>query len=129
MADEPRILDEEVLLRRVPPGPSWIKENRPRSGNFALKPGETGISVSRSAITQPWRLLRLIGNPPGWRIATITASEVRQLGLDVIPSPTEEDDPGHAEIVPAERGLSHSVRRSLAEKCRLLPEAEHRPQS
>lgn len=120
MANESPISDNETLYRRVPPGSSWIKENKLTSGNFELKVGERGVSVSRASITTPQQLLGMRENPTGWCVAAITAGEVRALGLDVIPAPTQEDA-GHAEIIPATSSLSHAVRRRLAKRFRLLP--------
>jgi len=34
----------------------------------------------------------------GWRVASLSAASVRELGLDVVAAPTEED-PGHCLIV------------------------------
>jgi len=113
VAGPPVIPDEELCLRRVPPGSSWVRQGQLTSGNFQLKPGETGISVSRASITSPARLLRQISSPRGWTVAQTTARDIRHLGLDVIPKPTPLDA-GHAEIIPTPCRLTHSVRRKLA---------------
>lgn len=128
MADESQIPDDEVLLRRVPPGPSWIKEgSRLTSGNFCLRRGESGISVSQGSITTPADLLGYIEAPTGWRVALVRAGDVRALGLDVARRRGVGDpDPGHAEIIPARRPLSQAVRKRLATLFKLLPESETR---
>ena len=116
------IPDDEVVLRRIPATTPWLAEGpRVTSANFAPKPGENGISVSRLSLTSPDRLLALAPHPAAFRIAALSVREIRGLGLDVSADPTP-DDPGHCEIRPAEAlRNSHSLRRKLARACDLLP--------
>jgi len=126
VAGAEEIGDNEILLRRIPPGTPWLAEGpRITSANFGLKPGETGVSVSRESITSPSHLLALAEDSTGYRVAAIKAGLVRGLGLEVVAKPTPED-PGHAEIVPRECNLRQRVRKKLARACRLLPEQECR---
>lgn len=121
MCAESAVADDEVLYRRVPPGPSRIKEGRLTSGNFSVRPAETGISVSRASMTSPAQLLAVLPDDVGWQVWKTTALEIRELGLEAIPRPTTGDR-GHAEIVPAAQSFSHAVRRKLARAFRPIDE-------
>ena len=102
------IADDEILLRRIPPGTNWLEPpDRITSKNFKLdrRRGELGISVYRQAVVGPQELLARPGVSPGTVVYRATAGEVRALSnaagvhlkLDVIPV-NDDDDPGHAEI-------------------------------
>jgi len=105
------ISSDEVILKRLPARPHTVKQ-RPGIGltatSYALgpRPGERFPSYSRQRITSPARLLELAAaagqNVSGWSVAAIRVANVRQLGLDVVSRPTDED-PGHCEIVPTEQ--------------------------
>ena len=118
------IADDEVILRHIPGGPSWQAppDGRISSINFRLRPSETGVSVSRSGTTSPDAMMARLGDPEkGSKIAAITASQIRVLGLDVVPAPTPEDV-GHAEIRSAAECLEHKdTLRRLARAFRYLP--------
>ncbi len=108
--------DEESVLRHIPGGTTWQAVGpRITSKNFELRPGETGVSVSRIALTTPEQLLARIGNTTtGSRIAIASVEAIRALGLDVVPDPKDYDH-GHAEIRPLTADLGgHSLRRQLA---------------
>ena len=56
----------------------------------------------------------------GWYVAAISVAAVRDLGLDVVPDPTEED-PGHCLIVPTEQQLfTPSIWTTLAKKTTIV---------
>jgi hypothetical protein len=113
------IADDELLLRHVPGGPAFQQPPGPRitSLNFKLRPGETGVSVTRAAVTPPAALLAVVGGNPaaGSKVAAARAGDVRALGLEVVPDPTAAD-PGHAVIRSGTASLaSQAVRRALAQ--------------
>ena len=128
MADPDVIADEEIILRRIPPGNYWQAPGpRIASTNFELRPHETGVSVSRNRFTSPEKLLSLapaarIGED--WRVAQAVVRDVRAMGFDVIPDPIS-DDTGHALLISAKSLLTeHSARKRLAKAFRLLPEID-----
>jgi hypothetical protein len=56
----------------------------------------------------------------GWSVAAVSVAAVRQLGLDVISDPTEED-PGHCLIVPTnDQGLTPKIWSKLAKKTEIV---------
>ncbi len=118
------IADDEVILRHIPGGPSWQAppDGRISSINFRLRPNETGVSVSRAGTTSPDAIMARLGDPAnGSKIAAVTASEIRRLGLEVVPAPTPEDA-GHAEIRSASQSLADKeTLRRLARAFRYLP--------
>jgi hypothetical protein len=117
------IADEEILFRHIPGGTQF--QNPPdkpiTSENFRLRPGEMGLSVSRSSLTSPEALLIRVGDlAKGSRIAFCRAGEVRALGFWVVPDPIE-GDPGHSLIVPGDNDLSaRTPRKRLASAFQLL---------
>lgn len=111
----PRIASDEIILKRLPPpkpGGPTTTITRPGIGltatSFVLqpRPNEEHPSWSRHAITAPVELLKLAETQGidirGWSVCAVTVQDVRDLGLDVVATPTDED-PGHCEIVPTER--------------------------
>ena len=125
MSATDHVADDETILRHIPGGTTWQAPGpRITSKNFELRPGETGVSVSRVAITSPDQLMARLGDPSkGSRIAAGAVAEVRNLGLEVVPD--EKDyDPGHALICSATADLQdQTVRRQLAKVFQFLPVA------
>jgi hypothetical protein len=122
MADE-RVGDNEFILRHVPGGTTWQAPGpRITSKNFELRQGESGVSVSRQAITSAEVLIARLGDPDaGSCIAIASVAAVRLLGLDVVPDP-KDYDAGHAEIRSGTAALSsQTVRRQLATLFTFLP--------
>jgi cytochrome c5 len=120
-----RISDQSDVLRHVPGGTTWQAPGpRITSKNFELRPGETGISVSRDDITPANALMARLGNPAaGSRIASASVSAIHNLGLEVAPDP-KDYDAGHAEIRSGKADLSsRAVRKQLAKLFTFLPEA------
>jgi hypothetical protein len=113
------IADDEILLRHIPGGTLWQAPGpRITIANFQVRHdrNETGVSVTRLLITAPERLLELVGGKPeqGSRVASVRTSEVRALGLRVVPKPLE-NDPGHSEIQSDKASLDdHACRKRLA---------------
>lgn len=118
MTDLPPMGDDEIVLRHIPGG-TFFQAPGPRitSKNFELRPdrNETGLSVSRSTMTTPADLMARLGNPAaGSRIAAAGVLAIRAIGLEVVPSPIDQDA-GHAEIRDATASLtSQPVRKRLA---------------
>jgi hypothetical protein len=119
------IPDDEFLLRHIPGGTLWQAPGpRITSANFQLRRdrGETGVSVTLLSLTEPRRLLDLVGAKADSRVAAAQAGEVRALGLRVVPRPLRED-PGHAEIQSGEASLDdHACRKRLSLLFHFLPE-------
>ena len=119
------IADDDDLLRHIPGG-TWWQAPGPRitSANFQIRHDrdETGVSVTRSSITNPALLLERMGGKAGSRVAAARAGDVRAMGLRVVPKPLEED-PGHAEIQSDQVTLDdHACRKKLSLLFRFLPE-------
>jgi hypothetical protein len=120
------VADDEYLLRHVPGGSLWQAPGpRITSANFQLRHDrqETGVSVTRWKITTPQRLLELVaGNvDAGSRIACARVTEVRALGLRVVPKPLDADQ-GHAEIQSDQASLDdHACRKKLAMLFQFVP--------
>jgi len=123
MPDANDIGDDELLFRHVPGGSQF--QNPPdkpvTSENFRLRPGESGLSVSRSSLTTQASLLKRLGDPAkGSRIAACRVGDLRALGYIIVPDP-RTDDPGHALILPGDNDLSaRTPRKRLANLFRLL---------
>jgi hypothetical protein len=126
------IPSEETIIRRLPP--DRVK-HRPRVGttatSFGLKPrrGEYP-SWSRKGITSPRQLVAIEEkkgrNITGWHVCEVAVSTVRELGLDVLHEPTEEDK-GHCVIVPTKcQPFTDSVWSKLAQQARVI--YTHKPE-
>lgn len=112
------ISDDERVMRRVPPGATWFEPPaRLSSGNFALRPGELGLSVYREQLISQNTLLELPGTIPGSMVVSASVGEIRRLcngaglplHLDVI-AVDDDDNPGHAEIrAPGDKRFSRSI--------------------
>lgn len=106
MSPHDAISDDEILLRRISPDRNNIKPKgrtayRATSWAIRPRPGEQCPSWSRENLTSAEELLQIEGarhDITGWRVAALSAASVRELGLDVVAAPTEED-PGHCLIV------------------------------
>ncbi len=123
MSDVEDVTNLEMLLRHIPGGTTWQAPGpRITSKNFELRPGETGISVSRAGITSPAQLMARLGDPTkGSRIAAGAVADIRNLGLEVVPD-QKDYGPGHAEIRSATADLNdQTVRRLLSKLFQLLP--------
>ena len=115
--------DDEVVYRHIPGGVQF--QNPPdkpiTSENFRLRPGESGVSASRSGLTTPAAILKRLGDPTkGSRIAACRVGDVRALGFAVVPDPLD-DDPGHVLILSGDYDLSARIpRKRLANLFQLL---------
>lgn len=120
------VADNEYLLRHIPGGTLWQAPGpRITSANFQLRHDrqEAGVSVTRWKITTPQRLLELVGGRVhiGSRVAFARVSEIRALGLRVVPKPLDTD-PGHAEIQSDLASLDdHACRKKLAMLFQFVP--------
>jgi hypothetical protein len=110
------IADDELLIRRVPPGETGQKPGPvPTSDNVELRQDETGLSASRAAITTPKALLDQIGasQDQGWLVIQARVGDLRAIGLHIVSKQTDVD-PGHVEIELVGVDLSRrAVRRAL----------------
>ena len=114
-ADDDSIPDDARLLRRIPPG--HVAKNtptrRPQSDCFKNSPDGSGISVAVwEEEEQPENLLSDTPTP-GYGIGWITAGDVREQGLGVVPDPIDTD-PHHA-LIQGMRKSHNKIRRKLAE--------------
>ncbi len=121
------VLDEESLLRHIPPGGTTPTAAgiRVNSDNFRLRKGETGVSVSRAGMTTVTALIARVGGDlsAGSVAPSAEVAAVRALGLEVVPV-LLDDDSGHAEIRSASADLEdRKLRRRLAELFRPLDAA------
>lgn len=96
------IADDEILIRHVPGGTTWIAPGpRLTSANFRPREvlGETALSVNRLSTMTPDELSKRMkgSRERGSRVIWATAGAIRSLGLLVRPDPLE-NDPGHALI-------------------------------
>ena len=117
------IADDEFVFRHIPGGTTFQAPGpRITSKNFELRATETGISVSRQAMTSAEELMARLGNPSaGSRIAVASVAAIRALGMEVVPDP-KDYDAGHAEIRAANANLkSLSVLHQLKSVFTFLP--------
>lgn len=115
--------DEVFVIRHIPGGTTFQKPGPElTSYNFKLRSNETGLSVSRAALTAPGMLMARLGDPnAGSKIARASVAEIRALGLEVVAVPLDYDA-GHAEIRSATTSLDEKdVRRQLAKLFEFLP--------
>ena len=114
--------DDEILLRRIPPGSRWFEPpDRITSANFKLRPNDLGLSVYRRKIVSPEEVLQKPEAIAGSFVVQATAGDIRKLtdgngkplNLDVV-AVADENDPGHAEIRgPAPGRCSQSTSNAL----------------
>lgn len=83
--DDPSIPDDQILLRRIPPGVSSAKTDPPvpDKGCFSNHPSGSGMSVD--ILEDGWSVEQcLAGLGDGWGAIALTAGFLRSLGLGVI---------------------------------------------
>ncbi len=114
------ILDEELLYRRVPVSQKYYRPgiDKPASPE-AFRPNknrdQTGLSVFRAKYVSPEEVAQ---NDRGSKyfVAVLRAGDLRSQGIEVVPRPTEEAGPGHAELP----GLRSENRRETEGEQKLL---------
>ena len=114
--------DDEVLLRRIPPGAPWFEPpDRVSTYNFKLRKGELGISVYRRSVVSEEEVLGMRGAIRGSFVLSAGVRHIRELKnaegislrLDVV-AVDDKDTPGHAEIRGPKPGkLSRSASQAL----------------
>ena len=131
MDDSPGIHDNEILLRRIPPGNTIAREeggDRPESWRLQPRQREDGASCHRLAFASPQNVLndleRQGHDTAGWTICAIRVADVRAVGLDVVV--VEHGNlPGHCEIrPPVGANVGKKAFSKLAKKCRILTSEE-----
>ncbi len=128
--------DDEVILRRIPPSTRDLASTTARpdgrlratSVRLSRRDDEAGLSCSRLVLTSPTDLLNQLHeqeiDPAGWLVCRIFVKDVRDLGLDVMPKPME-NDPGHCEIYAADfKPFPNKKAAKLAKKTRILMDEE-----
>ena len=125
MAAHERLDDNTEIYRRIPahPNNTIARGGVLTATSFALNPRHKGEHPSLST-TAPIKLLSIEKNKgrdiSGWHVAEVAVSVVRELGLDVVADPTE-DDPGHCHIVPTSLQLfTGGIWSRLARKTRVV---------
>ncbi len=125
MAAQERLDDNTEIYRRIPahPNNTILRDGVLTATFFALHPRREGEYPSWST-TVPIKLIGIEKNRgrdmSGWNVAEVAVSVVRDLGLDVVPDPTE-DDPGHCHIVPTgEQPFTKMIWSKLAKKTRVV---------
>jgi hypothetical protein len=123
--DDPTIVDDDDLLRRVPNRPRMVTTEsdgklRPTSAALALREGETGCSVDvRGRLEDPDEPLTVLdGHDAAWGVATCTAGAARTDGAHHVVSDELPDNRAHAQVVPTATSKSAQRRnfKSLAER-------------
>ena len=101
--DDPSILDEEDLWRRI--SPTWVlkdKDGRPRVTSQAFQnddeDGTMSIHLSSVAEQIGRTPSTILERYPGYSMASITAGDARQQKQGVKPDPSLED-PDHGSVV------------------------------
>lgn len=133
MASHERFDDNTKIYKRIS---AWPSNTTHRSGvltaaSCALQPRREEEYPSWST-TDPVKLISIEKNKrrdmSGWNVAEVAVSVVRELGLDVVRDPTE-DDPGHCHIVPTSlQPFTGTIWSKLAKKTRVVytvPDAEN----
>lgn len=134
-SEEP-IDDNEKLLRRIPPSSEGFHTivERKDEGSRATTPSmktrkdEDHLSCSRLRFTSPHHLLEDLRNdnkyPEGWNICQFLVSDLKEIGLEIMFSPTDRDS-GHCSIT-GEGGLSYPNNKAqkLARRTRILTSKE-----
>lgn len=133
MASHERFDDNTKIYKRISAWPSNTTHRRGvlTATSCALQPRREEEYPSWST-TDPVKLISIEKNKrrdmSGWNVAEVAVSVVRDLGLDVVSDPTE-DDPGHCHIVPTgEQPFTRMIWSKLAKKTRVVytvPDAEN----
>lgn len=99
--------DDEILYRRVPSREEqWVEHDRPTKLVFRPREDDTaGLSATRAKYKSIEDAAQ--GSKPSYCVAVLRAGDLRRHGIEVKPSPLE-NDPGHAEL-PA---LTHASKKS-----------------
>ena len=113
------ITDDEILYRR---SNTSEKHFNPESGEpispKAFKPhrdrDKTGLSVFRAKYVNPYKLCDDGSGRRFW-VISLCAGDLRRHGIEVIPRPSKQAGPGHAELP----GL-HSDNRKKTEELQLI---------
>jgi hypothetical protein len=113
--DDPSILNEEELLRRLAAGDSAFVvhdpvtgKRRPSSGAF--KPDDDGVSVYQSTLLETAGLSPAdVMTDSANLVVGFLAADVRGLGLGIRPDRWPPDDQGHP------RGVAHALLTGLEE--------------
>ena len=125
------ISDDEVVYRRIPAGPPFVKPpDCMTTANFKLRPGEEGLSVDRASHVSIEEALQGHGALPDSRLVRAKVFDIRRLcngegsplNLDVVADPTE-DNPAHALIITsAGKRFSKAVSKALRDCFRWVEE-------
>lgn len=102
-SEEDPVKDEECVLRRIPCNeeyynPALDEPTQP----LAFRPRRddlTGISVYRSLFVKPIELVQPVQIDRRYYVAELKVSDIKKLGLTVVPDPQEDEVKGHS-LVP-----------------------------
>lgn len=119
------IADDEILYRRIPASTGWYAEGVVSPEAFDPRKDEfTGISVYRKKHKSVEEVAKGKGKK-GYYVASLRASDLREHGIEPVPSPildADPPDPGHAELLCltaenrlTDQALEHKLR--LASLC------------
>jgi hypothetical protein len=128
--DDPSIVDEDNLLRRVPSQPRMVSQEgdgKVRVTSAALiRRGERGCSVSvQTRLPNPDAPLEILtDHQETWGVAACTAGTARNGGEHNVIGRPEPDNPAHAEIIPtaATRKAQKRSLKALAERMHFIRE-------
>lgn len=114
-ADDPSILPDALLLRRIAPWQLTPKDaERPNSDAFSNHPDGSGTSVD--ILEEGWSPERTLAGHDEFGLVSISAGDVRSAGLGVVRAPKPEL-PQHAYI---QGRKTKSRQRRLARSCAWL---------
>lgn len=127
MTSEPRIPDNDTILRRITEFPhnTKLRGETLTATSLAIRPKKGEYpSWSLERITSAGELLdiekRKGRDMTGWQVAAVLVFEVRELGLDVVHAPTEEDA-GHCLIKPTwGEQFTNKVWKQLSDRTRIV---------
>lgn len=93
-SDDPAVLDEELLWRRIAPDSKWVKRldnGELSTSSMAFIDRRSGdVSVFRAGLTTQADVLRAY---PDFGLAEVSVGAVRQCGAVVVADPLPDDDP------------------------------------
>lgn len=127
MRNDDPVSSDETILRRVRPGQTIERNDyglTPQSRALRPRKDEKYPSWTRARVTSAKRLLQIEATKgadmSGWSVAATEVRTIRDLGLDVLSDPIEED-PGHCHIVPTNaQPFTKPIWQELARQTRII---------
>jgi len=103
-ADDPSILGDERLFRRIPPTwVDWDERGNSRISSAAFKDEELSVNLESVMARDARPPEDAIRNYPGYGLAAISAGHARSLNQAIAPDP-QPDEPAHGVVYGKKRG-------------------------